>query len=109
MEVHFSAEFEAKLNRAAAEIRRAPGYYAGQLVEQYLDHDLWFRQKVAALRALGPVGGARSQFRQGRPAMRSRLGHTVMILSREIDRIEALEIYSPGPLLPPGICDKLEA
>ena len=48
MEVHFSPEFEAKLNRAAAEIRREPGDYAGQLVEQYLDHDLWFRQKVAA-------------------------------------------------------------
>lgn len=48
MEVHLSPELEEKLNRAAATIRREPGDYVGQLVEQYLDHDLWFRERVSA-------------------------------------------------------------
>jgi predicted transcriptional regulator len=47
MEVHFSPELQAKLDRAAADIHCGPGEYVQQLVEQYVDHDLWFRQKVS--------------------------------------------------------------
>jgi predicted transcriptional regulator len=48
MEVHFTPELEAKLNRVAADIQSGPDEYVQQLVEHYLDHDLWFRQKVTA-------------------------------------------------------------
>ena len=46
MEVHFSQELQTKLDRAAAHIRTPADDYVQQLVEHYLDHDLWFRQKV---------------------------------------------------------------
>ena len=46
MEVHFTPELEAKLNRIAAENQRGPDEYVRELVEQYLDHDGWFRQEV---------------------------------------------------------------
>jgi predicted transcriptional regulator len=46
MEVHFTPELEAKLNRIAAENQREPDEYVRELVEQYLDHDGWFRQEV---------------------------------------------------------------
>ena len=48
MEVHFTPELQAKLDRVAADNRRGPGEYVQQLVESYLDHDVWFRQKVTA-------------------------------------------------------------
>lgn len=48
MEVHFTPELQAKLNRVAAENRRAADDYVQQLVENYLDYDAWFRQKVTA-------------------------------------------------------------
>ena len=46
MEVHFTPELEAKLNRIAAENQRGPDEYVRELVEHYLDHDGWFRQEV---------------------------------------------------------------
>jgi predicted transcriptional regulator len=46
MEVHFSPELQAKLDRVAAENSSAADQYVQQLVEHYLDHDVWFRQKV---------------------------------------------------------------
>ena len=48
MEVHFTPELQAKLDRVAAENCRAADGYVQQLVENYLDHDVWFRQKVTA-------------------------------------------------------------
>jgi predicted transcriptional regulator len=46
MEVHFTPELQAKLDRVATNNRRAADEYVQQLVEHYLDHDEWFRQKV---------------------------------------------------------------
>jgi predicted transcriptional regulator len=48
MEVHFTPELQARLERVATENRRGAGEYVQQLVEHYLDHDAWFRQKVTA-------------------------------------------------------------
>jgi len=48
MEVHFSPELQERLSRVAAENRREAEDYVQQLVESYLDHDAWFRQKVTA-------------------------------------------------------------
>ncbi len=47
MEVHFTPELQAKLDRVAAEIQRGADEYVQDLVEHYLDHDMWFRQEVA--------------------------------------------------------------
>jgi predicted transcriptional regulator len=46
MEIRFTPELEAKLNRIAAENRRGPAEYVRELVEHYVDHDAWFRQEV---------------------------------------------------------------
>jgi predicted transcriptional regulator len=46
MEVHFTPELQARLDRVASENRRGTDEYVQQLVENYLDHDAWFRQKV---------------------------------------------------------------
>ena len=46
MEVDFSPETQAKLSHAAAEIGSGSAEYVQQLVERYIDHDSWFRQKV---------------------------------------------------------------
>lgn len=46
MEVNFTPETQARLNRAAAETGSGSAEYVEQLVEQYLDHDQWFRRKV---------------------------------------------------------------
>jgi predicted transcriptional regulator len=48
MEVNFTPELQAKLERVAAQNSRAADHYVQQLVENYLDHDVWFRQKVTA-------------------------------------------------------------
>ncbi len=48
MEVHFTPELQAKLESVAAENRRGADEYVQQLVESYVDHDAWFRQKVTA-------------------------------------------------------------
>jgi predicted transcriptional regulator len=47
MEVHFSPELQAKLDRAAANMQAGADDYVQQLVESYLDHDQWFRERVA--------------------------------------------------------------
>jgi hypothetical protein len=46
MEVEFNPETEAKLHRAAEESGSGSAEHVRQLVEQYLDDDSWFRQKV---------------------------------------------------------------
>jgi len=46
MEVTFSPDTQAKLNRGAAENEGGQAEYVQQLVENYVDHDLWFREKV---------------------------------------------------------------
>jgi predicted transcriptional regulator len=46
MEVHFTPELQAKLDRVAADIESGADEYVQQLVESYLDHDVWLRQKV---------------------------------------------------------------
>jgi predicted transcriptional regulator len=46
MEVNLSPELQAKLARVAAENNSGTEEYVRQLVEQYLDHDAWFRQRV---------------------------------------------------------------
>jgi predicted transcriptional regulator len=48
LEVPFPPELEAELERAAADHMSDTPHYVQQLVERYLGHDLWFRQKVAA-------------------------------------------------------------
>jgi predicted transcriptional regulator len=48
MEVQFPPELQAKLDRVAAENHRGADEYLQQLVENYLDYDAWFRQKVTA-------------------------------------------------------------
>ena len=44
--MHFTPELQAKLDRVAAGIQKAADEYVQQLVEHYLDHDVWFRHKV---------------------------------------------------------------
>jgi predicted transcriptional regulator len=46
MELNLSPELQAKLAHIAAENNSAAEEYVRQLVEHYLDHDAWFRQKV---------------------------------------------------------------
>ena len=47
MDVHFAPELLAKLDRAAADIQSDTAEYVEQLVEYYVDHDVWFRNKIA--------------------------------------------------------------
>ena len=46
IEVDFSPETQAKLNRAAEETSSCSAEYVQRLVEHHLDDDSWFRQKV---------------------------------------------------------------
>lgn len=46
MEVQLKPELQAKVERAAAESQSKPAEYVQQLVENYVEHDLWFRQQV---------------------------------------------------------------
>jgi predicted transcriptional regulator len=48
MEVNLSPELQAKLARIAAENNSGAEEYVRQLVEHYLEHDAWLRQKVKA-------------------------------------------------------------
>jgi len=48
MDVHFPADVQAKLDRVAADTKRKADEYVQQLVEHYLDYDVWFRQKVTS-------------------------------------------------------------
>jgi predicted transcriptional regulator len=45
MEVHLNPELQARVDRAAKE-NSGPAEYVQQLVEHYLDHDVWFREQV---------------------------------------------------------------
>jgi predicted transcriptional regulator len=46
VEVHFAPELQARIDRVAADIPSGVDQYVQELVEHYLDHDVWFRQKV---------------------------------------------------------------
>lgn len=46
MELQLKPELQAKVERAAAENQSEPAEYVQQLVENYVEHDLWFRQQV---------------------------------------------------------------
>ena len=46
MEVNLTPELHARLTQIAAENNSGAEEYVRQLVEHYLDHDAWFRQKV---------------------------------------------------------------
>jgi predicted transcriptional regulator len=51
-EVHFTPELQARLDHAAAAIPVGSEQYVRKLVEHYLDHSVWFRQKVASSSAI---------------------------------------------------------
>jgi predicted transcriptional regulator len=53
MEVNLKPDLQAKLARIAAENNTGAEEYTRQLIEQYLDHDAWFREKVK--RGLGQL------------------------------------------------------
>lgn len=46
MELQLKPELQTKVERAAAESQSKPAEYVQQLVENYVEHDLWFRQQV---------------------------------------------------------------
>jgi predicted transcriptional regulator len=46
MEVHLKPELQAKVEQAAADNQSAPAEYVQKLVENYVEHDAWFRQQV---------------------------------------------------------------
>jgi predicted transcriptional regulator len=46
MEVHLKPELQARVERAAAENQSEAAEYVQQLVENYVEHDAWFRQQV---------------------------------------------------------------
>jgi predicted transcriptional regulator len=52
MDVHFTPELRAKVDRAAAAIPVGAEQYVQELVEHYIDHDVWLRQKVTSSLAM---------------------------------------------------------
>jgi predicted transcriptional regulator len=46
MEVHLPRELQAKVDQAAADNNSGAEECVKQLVEHYLDHDVWFRRQV---------------------------------------------------------------
>jgi predicted transcriptional regulator len=46
MELHLKPELQARVERAAAENQSGAAEYVQQLVENYVEHDAWFRQQV---------------------------------------------------------------
>lgn len=46
MEVHFAPDLQDRLSRAAAENNSGVDEYVQQLVEHYVEHDVWFREQV---------------------------------------------------------------
>ncbi|MGC2695148.1 MAG: hypothetical protein WA738_05090 [Candidatus Angelobacter sp.] len=46
MEIHFSLEFEAKLKQAASDSGRGAEQLVREIVQTYLEHDLWFKTEV---------------------------------------------------------------
>jgi len=53
MEINLTPELQAKLAHTAAENNSGAEEYVRQVVEHYLDHDAWFRQKVKTELAQG--------------------------------------------------------
>jgi predicted transcriptional regulator len=53
MELNLKPDLQAKLARIAAENNTGAEEYTRQLIEQYVDHDAWFREKVK--RGLGQL------------------------------------------------------
>ena len=48
MEVRFKPELQAKLDQVASDGGNGTAEYVQLLVEHYLDHDAWLRQKIKA-------------------------------------------------------------
>lgn len=46
MEVHLKPELQARVDRAARENNSDSAEYVRQLIEHYVDHDVWFRAQV---------------------------------------------------------------
>jgi len=46
MEVSLTPETQAKLDRAALQAGKPAGQLLEELIANYLEHDLWFRQEV---------------------------------------------------------------
>ena len=46
MEIHLNPELQARVDRAARENDTDPAEYVQQLIEHYVDHDVWFREEV---------------------------------------------------------------
>ncbi len=46
MEVHLKPELQARVDRAARENNSDSAEYVRQLIEHYVDHDVWFREQV---------------------------------------------------------------
>jgi predicted transcriptional regulator len=46
MEVHLKREQQARVDRAAKENNSGPAGYVQQLVEHYVDHDVWLGEQV---------------------------------------------------------------
>jgi predicted transcriptional regulator len=46
MEVRLNPEPRARVDRAARENNCGPAEYVQQLVEHYVDHDVWFKEQV---------------------------------------------------------------
>jgi predicted transcriptional regulator len=46
MEIRFSPEFEDKLRRTALERGRGPEQLVREIVQTYVEHDLWFKAEV---------------------------------------------------------------
>jgi predicted transcriptional regulator len=46
VKVHLEPELQAKVDRAAKESNCSPAEYVRQLIEHYVDHDVWFREQV---------------------------------------------------------------
>jgi len=46
MEIHLNPELQARVDRAARENDTDPAEYVQQLIEHYVDHDVWFREQV---------------------------------------------------------------
>jgi len=46
MEIHLKPELQARVDRAARENDTGPAEYVQQLVESYVDHDVWFRKQA---------------------------------------------------------------
>jgi predicted transcriptional regulator len=46
VEVHLKPELQARVDPAAKENNNGPAEYVQQLVEHFVDHEVWFREQV---------------------------------------------------------------